>query len=157
MIISTLVMIGIISLLISILSFQSKLIPDKEKIVTMFFPADCNEFDKYQFRYSTCQMEQTIRKKKKMNFILDRDTAENKRKFPMIQYEALKLKFTRDTSTVIVIKFTNDTFYGDILRLVNICVSDKHSRYGIWNDKFVIFGEWPKVKPIENEISLLYM
>ena len=91
-----------------------------------------------------------------MNFILDGNKEENERKLDMIRYEALKLKFIEDTSTVILVNFTNDAFYADFVSLINICIEDKHKHYHLLNDKFVIFEEKPKRKVKENKIYPVY-
>lgn len=87
-----------------------------------------------------------------MNFILDSNKEENKRKLDVIRYEALKLKFIQDTSTVIFVNFNNDAFYGDFVSLINICIADNHKHYHLLNNKFAIFGEKPKSKVKEKKI-----
>ena len=64
----------------------------------------------------------------------------------MIRYEALKLKYTEDTSKVILINLTDSIKYRDFVSIVDMCDADGHKRYAYWDNKFVIFEELPKRK-----------
>ena len=69
----------------------------------------------------------------------------------MIRYEALKLKYTEDTSKVILINLTDSIRYGDFVSIIDMCEADGHKRYAYWDNKFVIFGELPKRKIIQKD------
>ena len=93
------------------------------------------------YGFSIYQIEQYLRSKKQIEFILDEDEITNDKKFEIIKYEARKLKYTHDTSTVLRIRFTDDTNYGEFIRLVGLCYSDGHKKFILLNKSFVILGE----------------
>ena len=109
-------------------------------------PKDCNGDKDWTVAYTKCYIEKEIKKKKQIKFTLDSNEKDNKRKMEMIQYESLKLKYTEDTSTVVLIDLTDGITYGNFASILNMCVADGHKRYAWWDNKFVIFGEWPEVK-----------
>ena len=96
--------------------------------------------------FAICNIEKEIKRKKQIKFTLDNNEKDNKRKMEMIQYEALKLKYTQDTATVVVIILSDSITYGDFISIFDMCLADGHNRYASWDDKFVIFGEWPQKK-----------
>jgi len=99
-----------------------------------------------EYQFSSCHLERNISKRKKIKFALNEDNEENKTKMEVIRYEALKLKYTGDTSTVILITLSDSISYGEFVSLVNMCVNDKHTRFASWDNKFVIFIETPRNK-----------
>jgi hypothetical protein len=139
-------LISLIGLLIMLPSFYKRNMPVKEYCITMFMPKDCNGDQDWTVYYSTCGIEKEIKRKKQIKFTLDNNEKDNKRKMEMIRYESLKLKYTTDTSTVVLVDLTDSITYGNFMSIVDICVEDGHKRYASWDNKFVIFGEWPEVK-----------
>ena len=143
-------LISLIGLLIMLPSFYKRNMPAKEYCFTMFVPKDCIGNKDWSFQYATCNIEKHIRRKKQIKFTLDNNEKDNSRKMEMIQYESLKLKYTEDTSTVVLIDLTDGITYGNFISLFNMCIEDGHKRYAWWDNKFVIFGEWPEVKKANN-------
>ena len=148
-------LISLIGLLIMLPSFYKRNMPAKEYCITMFMPKDCNRDKDLTFDYTTCYIEKEIKGKKQIKFTLDYNKKENKRKMEMIRYESLKLKYTEDTATVVVINLSDSITYGDFISIFDMCVADGHKRYGSWDDRFVIFGEWPEKKKELPELSLI--
>jgi hypothetical protein len=60
---------------------------------------------------------------------LDGDRETNQKKIELIKYEARKLKYTKDTTTVINISLTNETTYSELVQLIDLCYADKHKRF----------------------------
>lgn len=58
----------------------------------------------------------------------------------------MKLKYTNDTSAVVLVTLTDDITYGEFVAMLNICMMDEHKRFAAFDDKFVIYGESPPVK-----------
>jgi hypothetical protein len=139
-------LISLFGILIALPSFYKKTKPIKEHCLTLFMPADCKEDCPMEYQFSSCQLEKDIIKRKKIRFTLNENSEENKRKIEVIRYEALKLKYTQDTASVILITLSDSISYGEFISLRDICEYDKHKRYASWNNKFVIFGEWPEKK-----------
>ena len=56
-----------------------------------------------------------------------------------------------------MIILSDSVTYGEFVSIVDMCETDGHKRYGSWDNKFVIWGEWPdrKVKQT-NTITPLY-
>jgi hypothetical protein len=106
-----------------------------------------------EYPFSSCYFESVISKKRKIQFTLNENGEENKIKMSVIRYEALKLKYTMDTSTVILITLSDSISYGEVISLYDLCEYDKHKRYASWDNKFVIFCEWPEKKKIESKFS----
>ena len=148
-------LISLIGLLVAIPSFYKKVIPIKEYCLTLYIPTDCKKDRPMGAEFSSCYIERIISKKKKLQFTLNENEDENKIKISVIRYEALKLKYTKDTSTVILITLSDSISYGRVISLYDLCEYDKHKRYASWDNKFVIFGEWPEKKKELPEIQLM--
>jgi hypothetical protein len=86
-------------------------------------------------------------KKRKLNICLDDDVKTNSKKLELIRFEAKKLKYTFDTSSIIVIKFSDDMSYGQFIKLVDICKTDSIRRYAPFQNYFIIYGESPPTEP----------
>ena len=111
--------------------------------------------DKREYQFSTAMVLDHI--KKKLDFLLTGDHLTNKKKLETIRYEARRLKYTLDRSTIILITFTEDLMYGDFVQLLDICTTDSLKRYATWDDYFVIFEEALPPKITHNEeIPLIY-
>lgn len=139
-------LISLIGLLIMLPSFFKRNMPLKEHCITLFMPKDCNGDKDWTMYFGTCGLEKEIKRKKRIKFTLDNNEKDNKRKMEMIRYESLKLKYTEDTSTVVLVDLTDSITYGNFMSIVDMCVEDGHKRYAWWDNKFVIFGEWPEKK-----------
>ncbi len=124
--------------------------PVKEYCITMFVPKDCKGDKDWTLQFATCNFEKEIKRKKQIKFTLDNNEKDNERKMEVIQYESLKLKYTEDTTAVVLINLTDSVRYGDFVSIADMCEADGHKRYAYWDNKFVIFGEWPKKKEISN-------
>lgn len=146
-------LISLIGLLIMVPSFYKRNLPVKEYCIPMFMPKDCNGDVDWTVHYATCGIEKEIKRKKQIKFTLDNNENDNKRKMEMIRYESLKLKYTTDTSTVVLVDLTDSITYGNFMSIVDMCVEDGHKRYASWDNKFVIFGEWPEKKKIVSDFS----
>ena len=129
--------------------------PVKEYCITMFMPKDCNGDIDCTVYYGTCCIEKEIKRKKQIKFTLDNNEKDNKRKMEMIRYESLKLKYTEDTSTVVLLTLSDSISYGEYVSILDMCDYDGHKRFASWDNKFVIFGEYPKVeKPATDTLQL---
>lgn len=99
--------------------------------------------DKSHYLFSSYWIEKQIENKNQIQLTLDADEKNNQKKLELIKYEARKLKYTQDTSTVLRIKFTKDTIYGTLVQLIDLCYTDQHKRFVLLKNSFVIFGEYP--------------
>ena len=140
-------------LLFTIIGFK-KVLPKRESFITYFAPKDTrpNDWSKIFSKYTIID---NINKKRKIQFTLDDDKFTNKKKISLIRYEARKLKFTNDSSAVILITLTNDVTYGEFASLLDICQMDDHKRFAAFDDKFVIFGNVPPTKVKGPEIPMI--
>jgi hypothetical protein len=147
-------LISLVGIFIALPSFHQKNKPTKENCLTLFIPSDGRKDHSMEYPFSSCYFERVINKKKKIQFTLNEDGEENKIKMSLIRYEALKLKYTEDTSTVILITLSDSISYGELISLYDMCGYDKHTRYASWDNKFVIFGEPPpKKKETSNSLK----
>lgn len=142
--------ISLIGLIITLPHFYKSHTPIKEYYLPLFMP---NENNSSYYDFSKFRLEKDISRKKKLEFHLDDNRTTNKRKMEMIRYEALKLKYTEDNSTIVLINLSDNITYGDFISILDMCVADEHQRYASWDNKFVIFGELPKRK-IKNADTL---
>jgi len=148
---------GIISL-IGIWSFyfyfKERFIQKKETYLTLAIPKDGNKYG----LLSVGSIIKQIVTKKQIKIELNDDVETNQKKMELVKYEARKLKFTKDTMTVINISLTNETTYGDIVKLLDLCYIDKHKRFVLMKKSFLIFGEYPKLqKDTIKQIPLIYL
>jgi Biopolymer transport protein ExbD/TolR len=135
---------GMISLLCLFIVFKlsiNKFQPQQYSYLPFTVPSE-NKDEPY-YRFSSYWIEQQIKNKKQIVLTLDADEKNNQKKFELIKYEARKLKYTQDISTVLRIKFTNDINYGTLVRLIDLCYTDQHKRFVLLKNSFVIFGEYP--------------
>ena len=147
-------LITLIGLSITLPSFYKRNIPAKKYCLTLYFPNDDNDKNAAYYSFSKYNLERDIRKKNKIKFSLGNDKDENKRKMEIIKYEARKLKYTEDTSAVILIQLSDSINYGEFISIVDLCETDGHKRYASWDNKFVIFGEPPpKKKDTSNSLG----
>ena len=136
-------LISLIGILIALPSFYKQNIPTKEYCLPLFVLADTNKKDWFIMPLKQ-DMEKYIAKKKKIKFEFDENKIENYKKLEIIRYEALKLKYTLDTSTVILLSLSDSISYGEFVSIVDMCETNEQKRYASWDNKFVIFGEPPK-------------
>jgi biopolymer transport protein ExbD len=147
-------MISLIGLLIFLKWSIQKFQPRQYSYLSLNVPSENRDMSNY--RFSSYWIEKQLKKKKQIQLTLDDDEKTNQKKFELIKYEARKLKYTQDTSTVLRIKFTNDITYGTIVRLIDLCYTDGHKRFVLLKNSFVIFGEFPPVNTkTENNQSFL--
>lgn len=121
--------------------------PNNYITYTFDVPRDQKPDDPFTYLFSVKWIEKLIRKKKQIKITLDGDRSTNQKKLELVKYEARKLKYTEDTTTVIRINLTNETTYGEFIQLVKLCNNDKHKRYALLKRSFIIFGEYRPEKP----------
>lgn len=103
-------------------------------------------------RFSVFALDNKTAAKNKIQFSLDQDEELNQKKLAVIRYEALKLKYTGDTGTVIHIRFAPEMKYGWLIRLVRICQEDRHWYYSVYRRGFLLFGEAaPVIAPVPRD------
>ena len=101
--------IFLFSLLLFIYKTQTPTLP-KYRIETLVFPKDSGT----PFQFTLGYLLNTIKEKKKISIELNEDKFTNQKKIEFIRYEARKLKYTKDTSTIVDISFTNQLTYGEL-------------------------------------------
>ena len=119
--------------------FRERFISKKETCLSIVVPRDRND----DTRYSTAALLRQIANKKQIQIELDGDCKTNQKKMELIRYEARKLNYTKDTTTVINISLTNEMTYGDVVKLVDLCYADKHKKFALVKKSFLIFGKYP--------------
>lgn len=126
----------------------------KYEYFTMSFPHN----KKSLYAFSTHSVYNIIKGKKKIRIELDNDRLTNQKKINLIQYEARKLKYTMDTTTVIIASLTKDVLYSEIMQLIRLCKNDSHKRYALVDNNFIILGEYPK-EPIDStkKVEMIYL
>jgi hypothetical protein len=63
-----------------------------------------------------------------------------------------------NTMTVINISLTNEITYEDIVKLLDLCYTDKHKRFALIKKSFIIFGEYPEPrKGTTKQIPMMYL
>lgn len=97
------------------------------------------------FMFSSQYILSLVKSKKQIQVELDGDKDTNQKKLNFIQYEARRIKYTKDTASVINITITNGVTYSEILQLIDICYEDGHKTFTLLENKFIIFGEYPPV------------
>jgi hypothetical protein len=148
---------GIISL-IGIWSFyfffREKFVIKKESYLSLIMPNDVNDNN----LFSTGVILRQILYKKQIKIELNGDQETNQKKMELIRYEARKLKYTKDTMTVLNISLTNEIIYGDIVKLLDLCYADKHKRFVLLKKSFIIFGEYSeRRKDTTKQIPMMYL
>ena len=112
-------LISLIGLAITLPSFYKKNFPVKKYCLQLFVPNDKPDKNSFNYTFSKYRLEKEINKKGKLKFVFDK----------------------QDTSTVILINFTDSITYGDFVSILDMCIADDHKRYASWDNKFVIWGE----------------
>jgi hypothetical protein len=128
--------------------------PPNYQIKVLAFPKEKGSFYQFNAEY----FYKIIKEKKKIQIELDGDKLINQNKIALIRHEARKLKYTKDTTSVIDITFTREVTFGEINELFNMCYDDKHKRFVLLKNRFIIFGEYPppvKIKP--NKVQPIYL
>lgn len=100
------------------------------------FPKE--EENPYQF--SEKKAWDLTKNKKKIRLTLDGDTELNQKKFDVLIYETRKMKYTFDSSMVIIIDFTNDTPFEEFLKIVRLCNEEMMYTYAPVKRAFIITG-----------------
>jgi hypothetical protein len=119
-----------------------KIVPKKQTLLKFYVPKKQGGPDQFSETYTS----EYISPKKKLKVILDGDKLTNLKKLDLIRYEARKLKYSCDTSSIILLNFTDEFSYGDFIKLLDQCKQDSIRRYSILGNGFVIFGEAPPKK-----------
>lgn len=88
--------------------------------------------------FSVVHWIEYINSKKQIRFTLNNDHEENRKKIELIRLDALRIKFTRDTNTVIRIHLSNDINYHEFVTLINICYADNLTNWITWDNNFII-------------------
>lgn len=131
-----------------------RVLAKREFVITYFAPTDIRPHD-WSTIFSKYALADEIKKKRKIQLTLDDDKFTNKKKIKLIRYEAQKLKFTNDSSAVISITLTDEVTYGEFVSLLDLCQMDDHRRFAAFDDKFVIFGNFPPKKIKDPEIPTI--
>ena len=133
--------------------FFSVLVSCKEKVAnksyltyTFNVPRDQKPDEPFAYSYSVQGIEKRIKKKRQIKITLEGDRITNQKKLELVKYEARRLKYTEDTTTIIKVTLTDDTTYGEFIQLIELCNIDQHKRYALLKRSFVIFGEYPLEK-----------
>jgi hypothetical protein len=92
-------------------------------------------------RFEVPTILKAISKKKFISVELTTDSTENQKRLDFIQFEARRLKYTKDTNQVIKVFIPDSTRYGTFLNLLYIMNEDQHKRYFEYQNWFYIFGE----------------
>jgi hypothetical protein len=97
--------------------------------------------------------------KKKIRLTLDGNTELNRKKFDILLYETRKMRYTLDSSMVIIIDFTNDTPYGEFLKIVRLCNDEMMYTYAPVKKAFIITGLYriEKKEDTVDKIEFIYM
>lgn len=90
-----------------------------------------------------------VQKKKIRTYILT-GTDEDSIKFRLIREDAIRMKFTCDTSMVIKVHFRNEATYGEFFYLNRLMKTEKIKRYAFVDPAFFIFGP-PRQDCLEDE------
>ena len=147
---------GIISLtaLLFLLPYSYKRAkPDQKRSLILIVPkkATGKEFENLMFTDKL--ILQLIRHKKKLKFELAGDITTNQKKIELIRYEARKLKYTFDTTTVISVNLSDELNYCDFVKVLDNCISDNIQRFATWDNNFIIFGEYPVPSRDRTQVS----
>jgi hypothetical protein len=101
-------------------------------------------------------MMREVRKKHRIQYYLDSNHELNNLKFDFIRWEALHLKYTNDTNSVVVIHLGEGLTYREFAKLLDMMVIDDHGRYFEWKNVFYILGKEPP-GPKRDEIKSIYL
>jgi hypothetical protein len=149
-------LISLIGLFVVLPYFYRQKATVKLGVLPLVVPMDCHR-GRESNNYSKCLFENELKSKKLVTITINENKNLNKQKLDIIRHEALRLKYFENTTTVILITLSDSINYGDFVAIVDMCEYDGHRRYASWDNKFVIFGEWPKTEVKQNNtITPLY-
>lgn len=132
---------GLISLLaLPFLLFQFNPLPLAQTVLKLNLPNDETNKNENGFIFSSENVMQTIKQKKKLNIDLDEDHELNKNKLEIIRVDAARLQYYGDTTTIIKVNFSADVSYKEFVFLLNILNKYKIKRYAWVYDSMIIFG-----------------
>lgn len=97
------------------------------------------------FIFSSAYIMSRVKSKKQVQVELNEDKYTNQKKLNFIRYEARKIKYTKDTTSVINIAITNEVTYSEILQIIDMCYEDDHKMFTLLKKRFIIFGEYPPI------------
>jgi hypothetical protein len=86
-------------------------------------------------------MLKVISDKKSISVDLTTDSTENQKRLDFIQFEARRLKYTKDRNEVIKVFIPDSSKYGTFLKLLYIMNEDQQKHYFEYQNWFYIFGE----------------
>lgn len=98
-----------------------------------------------------------LQKRKSISITLDGDENTNIKKLELARYEAQKIKYTCDTATKVSVNFLATTNYGNLIKLLKICLEDEHTTYGLIDHTFMIWYVAPLKRPSTNELRFIYL
>ncbi len=96
------------------------------------------------FSFSGKALKEYLRHRKKICFILDSNERTNSEKISIIRQEALKLKYTNDTSAVVITTFTDNAPYSVFIKLLDIANADQHKSFFLFKNEFFIYHQVPR-------------
>jgi hypothetical protein len=149
-------LISLIGLFIFFVWNQNKYTPKETSTLSLNVPSDKKPDSPYESPFSSFSIQKYIQKKKQIRLTLDDDKKTNQKKLEFIQFEARRLKYTMDTTTVINVNLSNEITYGEFIQLLEICYSDQHKIFVPLKNSFIIFGESPlkKIKRKNDFVTL---
>jgi hypothetical protein len=89
--------------------------------------------------FGKAYLNRSLNKKNIRTYILT-GTEEDSIKFRLIREDALRMKFTCDTFSVIKVHFRAEATYGEFFYLNKIMKQNRIRRYGLLDSDFFIFG-----------------
>lgn len=107
--------------------------------------------------FTVAYVYENIKHKRKIRITLDEDNYANQKKLSIIRYEAQKLKYTMDTSTVVYVIFTEHCEYNAFLQLLRICKEDRHDRFAPVSNGFIIWGGYPRPSEPIKRSEMIYL
>lgn len=111
------------------------------------------------YQFSEKNAWDLTKNKKKIRLTLDGNTALNQKKFDVLIYETRKMKYTLDSTMVIIIDFTIDTPYGEFLKIVRLCNDEMMFTYAPVKRAFIITGLYriEKKEDTGDKIEFIYL
>ncbi|MCW3109335.1 MAG: hypothetical protein JWQ09_3841 [Segetibacter sp.] len=91
-------------------------------------------------RFRSASVLRDIKNKKRLNIDFDENHDLTKQKLFVIQTDAQRLEYYNDTTTAIVVHFSEEVDYGEFVQLVNILYKSRISRYAWVDDSMIIIG-----------------
>lgn len=122
-------------------------------------PINFSKEEENPYQFSEKKAWDLTKNKKKIRLTLDGDTELNQKKFDVLIYETRKMKYTFDSSMVIIIDFTNDTPFEEFLKIVRLCNEEMMYTYAPVKRAFIITGLY-RIEEKEdsvNKVKFIYL